>query len=293
MSGGWRKRLGLVLELGKIRIARLVTLSTATGYIAYRGQLSLEMLIPLLGIFLMALGSAALNQYQEWQLDARMARTRQRPIPSGRLRPVEALRIALGLLLAGTLILGIGVGWLPMALGILAAVWYNGIYTPLKRVSPLAAVPGAVIGAVPPLVGWVSAGGAPGDRIAVALVVLFFFWQIPHFWLLLLNFGGDYREAGYPTLSQVLTRAGLSRVTFMWIVATAVVMLLLPLFGVVRYPVLMAALAVVALGLVLLSLPLLRPNASRSAFRMAFIGINSVILLVMILISLNSLWHVG
>ncbi len=285
----WRNHFDLVLELGKFRIAQLVTLSTATGYIAASGRLSLHMVVPLLGILLLALGAGALNQYQERRADALMPRTRRRPIPSGRISAQAAREIALGLMASGGLILLTGTNFPAFALGVFTAFWYNGVYTLLKRKTALAAIPGSLIGALPPVVGWVSAGGNMLHPRAFVLAILFFIWQIPHFWLLLLNFGSDYEKAGYPTLTRILSHDRLARLTFIWIVTTATVILLLPLFGFGNSVTMYFAFLIVAVGLVLNSLRLLKKNVRKSAFRVAFHGINAIILIVMFLISLHSL----
>ncbi len=289
----FKNNVDLILELGKFRIAQLVTLSTATGYIAASGRLTGQMLIPVLGILLLALGSGALNQYQEREADAKMPRTRRRPIPSGRISPAAALEIALGLMAIGALVLLVGTNFRAFSLGVFTAFWYNGVYTYLKRQTALAAVPGSLIGALPPMVGWVSAGGRLGDSRALALAILFFIWQIPHFWLLLLNFGDDYEKAGYPTLTRILSRDRLARLTFVWIMTTAVVILLLPLYGFGHSTAMYIAFLAIAAGLILNSLRLLRKTVRKSAFRVAFHGINAIILVVMFLISLHSLIGVG
>ena len=86
-------------------------------------------------------------------------------------------------------------------LGLITVVWYNGIYTPLKRVTAFAAIPGGVVGAIPPVIGWVSGGGDPTDARIIVVAFFFFVWQVPHFWLLLMRIGGDYERAGLPSLT--------------------------------------------------------------------------------------------
>lgn len=283
------RHIKLILELSKARIAQVVVLSTATGYVLAAGKLSWNMLVPMVGILLLAFGSGALNQYQERRWDALMPRTRNRPIPSGRISPVRALLLSVLLMCAGLAILYFGTNVTATLLGLLTMVWYNGVYTYLKRVSPLAVVPGSLIGALPPLVGWAAAGGNPGSTPALAVGLLFFVWQIPHFWLLLLNFGGDYKQGGFPVLTDLLTRPQLGRVTFVWIVATAALLLMLPLFGVGRSPVIFLMLFAVAVWLIMKSFKLLVPDVKDLSFRMAFHGINLFILSVMLLLTVDRL----
>src|SRR5574338_1116718 len=125
-----------------------------------------------------------------------MKRTRNRPIPSGKISPENALKIAVTLLIAGATMIYAGSGLLALGLGLLNLLWYNAIYTKLKKVNPLAIIPGSLVGAIPPAVGWVAAGGSISDPRILIISSFFFIWQIPHFWLLLLVLDKDYETAG-------------------------------------------------------------------------------------------------
>ncbi len=284
-----REQLTILSILMKLRITALVSITTAFGYILYAKEISVDMIMPILGIFLMAAGASALNHLQEYRTDAMMPRTMKRPVPSGKISTELALFYALLFALSGGVVLLYDGGLLTALLGVLALFWYNAIYTPLKKRSAFAVVPGSVIGAIPPVVGWVSAGGelfAP----QILLVALFFFiWQIPHFWLLLLIFDDDYQAAGMPTLSKYFSKQQLSRLTFIWTVATAGLAMLLPLYGVVSSSITMVLLAVSAIGLLLYSLKLLRSVNEMKIYRYSFHGINTFVLLVMIFITLEKL----
>ena len=188
------------------------------------------------GAFVLACGSCALNQYQERRIDSLMARTAKRPIPSGRIRPGQALGLALLLILSGEgLLLFTGNAAVPL-LGTVAVCWYNIVYTGLKKVSAFAVVPGALVGAIPPAMGWAAGGGRLSDPSLAALAFFFFMWQVPHFWLHLLTYGKEYAEAGLPSLSDVFSAAQLKRLTFQWLSATAVSSLLLGLCGMLESP---------------------------------------------------------
>jgi protoheme IX farnesyltransferase len=183
------------------------------------------------GVFLLSCGACALNQVQERDLDARMARTAGRPIPSGRVRPGRALGLALLLILSGEgLLLFTGNAAAPL-LGVAAVLWYNVVYTGLKRVSAFAVVPGALVGATPPAMGWAAGGGSLSDPSLASLAFFFFMWQVPHFWLHLQSYGKEYAEAGLPSLTEVFSAAQLERLAFQWVLATAVSALLLGLIG--------------------------------------------------------------
>ncbi len=280
---------GVLAEFIKIRIAELVALSTATGFVLARGGLDWRMVPAVVGIFLMAAGSGALNQIQERHLDARMERTRHRPLPAGKLTLPQALIIALGLLLAGGAILLFTAGWLAAGLGLLNAFWYNGVYTPLKRWTPFAVIPGALIGAVPPAIGWIAAGGSLLDRRLWALAFFFFIWQIPHFWLLLLNFGEDYERAGFPSLFRQFNKHQVARITFMWILATVFTTVFFPLYGFGYHQITYFVLFAVALWLLWTSRQLLAEKLSPKIFWKAFMWINVYMLFIMTVLVVDRL----
>ena len=287
------KWLKLICELGKIRIAQLVTLSTATGYILASGKLSLDIIISVSGVFILALGSGALNQYQERHKDRLMVRTKSRPIPSGRIKPAAALLVSLLFLFGGSGILFWGTNNIAFFLGLLAVFWYNGVYTYLKQLTSWAVIPGSLIGSLPPLIGWASASGTILSPQALALATFFFIWQIPHFWLLLLHFGDDYAAAGYPSLTNVLNRKQLGRLTFILIVATAIAIVFLPLYGLGKSQIVYILIFIIAILLIWNSIYLLRPESAKFSYRSAFKGINLFILLIMFLLALDRLIKIG
>ena len=275
------------LELGKVKITFAVALTTITGYLLGGGSFDSGLILPTLGIFLLACGSSAINHYQERERDALMERTRNRPIPSGRISPGAALAFAFIVSIAGSVLLYIGSGILAMQLGILALIWYNVIYTPLKKKSAFAVVPGAVIGAIPPLVGWVAAGGSLTDPRAMFMAFFFFIWQVPHFWLLMLKYGEEYTKAGYPSITSVYSSRQIKRITFIWILATAVSTLMLPAFNVVESWVVMGGLLISSMWLVgqftrLLSLKEIPFSPIRY-----FMKINYFVLAVIIFLSID------
>jgi protoheme IX farnesyltransferase len=173
--------LSILLELTKFRISALATVSAGTGYVACRHGLDWGLATLFVGTLLMAMAASTLNEVQEWRTDALMERTRNRPIPRGAVAPATAAGLAVALGTGGFLLLLAAHGWATALLGLLALAWYNGLYTPLKRVSAFAVVPGSVIGALPPAMGWAAAGGRLGDPAVLALCFFFFLWQVPHF----------------------------------------------------------------------------------------------------------------
>lgn len=278
-----RRFLGMVLELAKVRIAVLSTASAATGYLLATPGFSPALVPTLAGVFFLACGAGALNQVQEHDVDALMRRTMNRPIPSGRISAKRALMISLLLLAAGFALLS----WSLFAvmLGAVTVLWYNGVYTPLKRVSAFAAIPGGVVGAIPPVMGWVAAGGAPSDPRILAVAFFFFVWQVPHFWLLLMRIGEDYERAGLPTLTRVFTRPQFARIIYVWMIATAVACVSMPLFGVSVEPWALGGLALASLWLGWHATTMVRTGGRVLAFH----HINLYALVVICLLSLSSL----
>ncbi len=222
--------LRLLADLGKVRITIAVTVTTTLGYLMARRGADREVWMPVVGTFLLASGASALNQCQEVAIDSRMPRTRRRPIPAGHVDRTTALFVAGLLILSGFFVLT-SVGRQPthlLVLGLAAMVWYNGVYTYLKRVTAFAVVPGALIGAIPPIIGYVAGGGDVLDPPILLVAGFLFIWQIPHFWLLMILIEQQYAGAGLPTLRQSFSKAQLHRVTFMWILATAAIGLVFP-----------------------------------------------------------------
>lgn len=284
-----KEKLNLILELTKIRITAFVTLTTVFGYVSASGKLDIGALTSALGILLLACGSAVINHYQERETDALMERTNKRPIPSGRISAGNALMIAIVLLAAGSLILLSGSGLLALSLGLLNLFWYNALYTPLKKKNALAIIPGSVVGAIPPMVGWVAAGGYIFDAQIILIAFFFFIWQIPHFWLLLMVLDKDYEKAGFPTVTRMFSVNQFARITFIWIVATVVAGLLIPVFGIVKSPVIFITLFLLGVWLTLNASRMLGSPEKKLNVRFAFRDINLFALSIVVLISIDIL----
>jgi protoheme IX farnesyltransferase len=196
--------LALFLELAKARLTLLVLLTTLAGfYLGARGPVDWALLIhTLLGTGLLACGAAALNQWWEREHDARMARTADRPLPSGRLQPETALAFGGVCSVAGMAYLAFLVNPLTSLLGAATLVSYVFLYTPLKRVTWLNTAVGAVPGALPPLMGWAAARANVAPE-GWALFAILFFWQIPHFLAIAWMYRDEYAQAGFVMLPAV------------------------------------------------------------------------------------------
>jgi protoheme IX farnesyltransferase len=188
------------VALTKPRVTALVAVTAAGGLLLARASVPVRVLLALLAGTWAVVGAAnALNCWVERDLDARMARTRDRPLPSGRLAPGPALAFSLALATGAIVLLAVGTNLPTTALGFGALVTYVGVYTPLKRRTPLALLVGAVPGAAPPLMGWTAATGRLEDA-ALVLGAILFLWQVPHFVAIGLLHRDDYARAGFRML---------------------------------------------------------------------------------------------
>lgn len=235
VSPGLRRAM---VELTKPGITRLVTITSAVGFTLgalnqswQTSDLVLRAFACVVGTALSASGANTLNQWWERDRDSRMPRTARRPLPQGRLSPQTALLLGLLLSLAGLLVLSVA-GLAPAAVSLVTIVTYVLVYTPLKPVTTLNTLVGAIPGALPPLIGWTAA--ATGNRLTDhgtgfasllqpggwSLVILMIVWQIPHFLAIAWMYRDDYAKGGYRMLP-ILDESGRATASavLMWSVA--------------------------------------------------------------------------
>src|SRR3954452_13750208 len=193
--------ISIYSDLFKARLTFLVLLTTLVGfYIGFRGPVDyLLMFHTLLGTALMASGASALNQLFERKHDAKMRRTQNRPLPSGRLQPQTVLVVGAGLGILGLVYLALAVNVTTSALGAFSLLSYLFLYTPLKRLTWLNTAVGAVPGALPPLMGWTAARGQLSGE-GWALFAILAFWQLPHFFAIAWMYREEYEKAGFKML---------------------------------------------------------------------------------------------
>jgi protoheme IX farnesyltransferase len=240
---------GALLAPGPLPVARLVVSLVATALVV---------------------GAAnALNMYAERDADAFMRRTRSRPLPSGRLSPEIALAFALLLATLGLNTLGVVAGGPAFALTLLACASYVLVYTPLKRISPVALYVGALPGALPPLIGYASATGTVGQG-ALWLFLVLFVWQIPHFLAIAIFRAEDYRAAGMAVLPVVKGVPAAKRAVVAWSFVLALVTLLPAWIGVVRPAYLLVAAPAAVLFIALAVSGLQQGASARWARRLFF-----------------------
>ncbi|RZT91348.1 protoheme IX farnesyltransferase [Ancylomarina subtilis] len=278
-----------LLELGKIKIAIPIALSCFTGYLLQSTDFSLDMAAVVFGILFIVAGASAINHVQEHKKDALMNRTKFRPIPSGKLSKNGAVGWSLLFLVVGCALLVWGGNILSFYIALFSILWYNLLYTPLKQLSAFAVVPGALSGAFPPLIGFVAAGGDLFAPPILALAFFFFIGQIPHFWLLLLLYGDDYKRGGFKVLTDVFSIKQIHFITLIWMLSTVMVALLLPLFEVLSSQVSIWILLIMSAWIIFYSFPILK-NYDRLSVRKLFLQLNLYFLLIMIMIGIDRLY---
>jgi len=231
-----QSRAADVFELAKPGIVKMVVLTAGIGFALAAVGRSWEPLVLaraligcIVGTALSAAGANALNQALEWARDAAMARTRQRPVPAGRMGASRAATIGMGLTFVGIAVLWIGTGVVPALVSLASAGTYVILYTPMKPLTTFATLVGAIPGALPPLIGWTA--GWLGSESAWqglergggwSLFLILFVWQVPHFLAIAWKYREDYARAGHRVLP-VVDRSGRSTATAMTVWTLALI----------------------------------------------------------------------
>jgi protoheme IX farnesyltransferase len=284
MKNNSGNRIKDYLQLSKLTIMLPVSLTGFTGYFIFNPHISINILIVSLGVLLMAVSASAFNQIQEAGLDSAMKRTHDRPIPAGRIKVTKAIVFSLCCLLAGITLIYSGGNLLAVLIGLFTVLWYNGLYTNLKRKTAFAVVPGAVTGALPPLIGWVAAGGGVFDKPIIFLEFLFFTGQIPHFWLLILKYGEEYNKAGIPALTDIFKRDQINRLTFTWVLTSVTAAMFLCYFEVISSGPVIGILLIASFILLWRFSSLLKSSEDNKIYKKYSILLDSYFLLVLLLL---------
>ena len=272
------------LEFSKLKIMIPVSLTGFTGYFAFNPHFSSGVFILSFGVLMMAIAASALNQIQEVELDQKMTRTCKRPLPSERITINQALLFFLFNLIIGASAIYYAGNLKALIIGFLTLIWYNGVYTYSKRMTAFAVVPGALTGALPPLIGWVAAGGGVWEKPIVFIQFLIFIGQIPHFWLLILKYGEEYKHAGLPSLTDIFNGIQIKWLTFSWVVASVVAALFLCYFEIIKNPVIIVILIVISGYIIWQFLDLLKNQADNMNYKRYSIFLDSYFLLVLLLL---------
>ena len=193
-------KLKTLVELTKFRLSSLVSFSAIFGYILAADKIDMVSLIVLAVSGYMVTGSSVINnQILEVEYDKKMERTKNRPIPTNRISSFNALIVSFVLMTLGLLLMSLYLNYLTAFISLISLLIYTFIYTPLKRVGPIAVFVGAIPGALPPLIGWV----AFSNMISLEAFIIFsiqFIWQFPHFWAIAWLCDEDYKKVGFKLL---------------------------------------------------------------------------------------------
>lgn len=270
----------------KFVLSFAISLSALFAYIMAKGDVGLDMLLATFSVLLVAMGVSTLNQVQEYKSDAKMERTKNRPIASGRMTPSTGIVISIILIVMSLLLIYNLLGLTGVNIFMFAFIWYNAMYTPLKKKSALAVVPGAILGIIPPAIGWLVAGHSLLELEFIALALYFFIWQVPHFWLLVMLFHGDYKDGGYPTAMRLFGQASLQRLTFVWLIFTIQAgIFLVSVFD--PYMATMTLSILIGIWAFISSLELLRERFELKNARAVFWKINVAFLAIIIFLSID------
>jgi protoheme IX farnesyltransferase len=278
MKNSWKQFEALM----RLRLSVMVTFSALIGFLIAPYQSRTDLFLLVAGVFLLACGTSALNQIQEKERDKLMARTKNRPLAAGHLSLSSAGLMVLLMLTAGSLALAF-IGWAPLLLGIANIFFYNAVYTPLKTRTPLAILPGALVGAIPPVMGWTAAGGPLLHPTIVYVAAFMLLWQLPHFWLLLVAHAKDYERAGFKGFPKFLNPEHIRAIIFSWTLLSSLFLFSFPMFGIQFQWTHVLLLAVVNASFICLFYFLLFHKELNPANKKAFIVLNSYALTMLIL----------
>ncbi len=282
----WRGKLPAYFELTKARVVSMVLVTTLAGfYLAAPGGLDLVLAINLLlGTALAAAGTLALNQYLERDTDALMLRTQHRPVPDGRLRPIEALVFGFIATAAGLVYLAVATNWLCTGVTASITIIYLFAYTPLKRVTWACDIVGAIPGALPPVAGWAAVRGTIAAQPMVMFAIMFL-WQLPHTFAVARLYRDDYTRAGIKLLPEDARWGNPSDIVVVAASIALIVVGIAPsLMGVAGLPYLVVA-AVLGAGMLAFGIVMVRnPNQPQPARRLLFASLVylPIVLLMMV-----------
>jgi protoheme IX farnesyltransferase len=287
-----RLQLTAMAQLTRLPLALMVTATALAGALAVRAPLPALTLWALgWGVFLLAAACSVLNQVQERTSDALLRRTASRPLACGRLAAPAGTAIGLLLASGGLTTLAAGAGPRPALLGLAALFWYLAVYTPLKRLTSLAVLAGTPCGAIPPLIGWLAAGGTFPAPQPLALALVMLLWQVPHYWLVALPERRELHAAGFRVLPALGERQLLG-LSCRWLLGLTLATLLLPALDLPAMPLLQATLGglavTLAIGSVWLAQHALFVQQAASRLRRVLHLYLAMLLLTLIA---DALWH--
>lgn len=238
MLGNITQKALFSVQIAKIPLCLLIAFSAFFGFVFYKEEITQHAFTVFLAVLLLSSGGATLNSYQERKTDALLSRTSNRPLVHNKLPYIHVLLQAVFLSITGLLILYV-LDKASFLVGVVGLLLYNVVYTPLKLKTIYSLIPGAICGAAPPYIGWLAAGGEYFSFRALLPVMLLIFWQIPHFFLVLLIHQSDYLRNMLPNVLYRLSESGVRRIFLPWSTALVCIMLIFtvipsPLKGIFR-----------------------------------------------------------
>ncbi len=270
------------LNLSKIHLSLFVAFSSYFGFLLNSRSPQNQGLIVASGVFFLSCACSTLNNIQDRHIDALSKRTRNRPLPQEEVTIRFASVQFYFLVVTAFSLLSYGIDTpLPGLLGLLSLILYNGCYTPLKKRTLFAMVPGTLCGMLPPLIGWTASGGQQSALIILIVMMIFGVWQIPHTWIILLRHFADSSEMPIPGFFDYFSQNSLKRILFVWVSAFAVLMLLLTFCGVVLTDFVRWIIVINAIGLISGFATGLFLNKA-TCYRGLFIHLNLSLLLLML-----------
>jgi len=281
------------ISLTKAILSFAVGVPGVLVYLLVAKHITVDLWLSILAIFLLALGVSALNQFQERSFDALMPRTMTRPLITGTIGIKEALAIVTALIGISMIVEYYVLGFLGVLIFAFVVFLYNGVYTPMKRVSAYAVFPGAILGMIPPMLCWMAAGQGLLQPYFFALAWFYFIWQIPHFWLLVLMYQKDYNKAKFPNMANVVGAQSLSRITYVWILLTIVSALIAVTFFMPKSNITLAFILLHSAFMAYKGFPLLKSDTwqKKIACRKIFMQLNIYSLAVIVYLVIDK-WFV-
>ncbi len=209
-----------IIKLTKAPLCLAVALSASFGFWSSSPYISPQIIAVFIGIFLLACSAAGINSIQEIKQDARFTRTRERPLVTRKISKTAAILVAIICLTSGTTLLLFSFeSPFPCLSGLFTLILYNLVYTPLRTRTAIAILPGGIVGALPPLIGWMAAGESFMSPQIWFVMFIFFLWQIPHYFFVLLEYSEDYQQNSYPNILPLSSHDNARNIILIWILA--------------------------------------------------------------------------
>ncbi|OFX26559.1 MAG: hypothetical protein A2033_08670 [Bacteroidetes bacterium GWA2_31_9] len=278
------------LHLSKATLSLAVATSSYVGYSLTKNTNIVDSIILILGVFLLSGAASALNQFQERNTDLLMQRTANRPIPSKNISPKNALIFSISLIIIGTFCLS-ALNYYCALLGLLNIVFYNFIYTPLKYKSQFALIPGGFVGAIPPLIGWFTSGNNDLSPAIIFVSAFMFLWQIPHFWILLIKYQTDYKNAKIKNVTESISLNKINFILFIWILSTSILTFSFPLFGIITSSFNLVSLIVLNVFLVAIFSKVLFKNLISNQLKLANLSLHLYLVLIFVIIIVDKITY--